>query len=362
MSDILDKIESFAKQEKEALRDSPGAAAVMCRFFPMSLLAGLGLRPVRITGGMGEGANAVGERFVRPDACSFCKSVLGGFALGQGLAGSVKVVIGLYTCDMMRRTLERLALDLEVPVFPVQLPATRTENSRDYYVAQVVRVLADFSDHLGVEIDFSKVRDYAREREKTANLLGKAFETGDASPLAAFKMLRTFGYVRPEALSSFLCKEADSLKSNKKELKVVVAGSTVTEEDDTVFRVIEENGAGAVDWTCSGLKALFTEKADDSVPDEKLVERMAAQSFDQPVCARNRPNDDMYDDLRSVVEKTGARGVIFKTLKFCDLWFTEKERAVRELDVPVLVLDGSTADAEEERTTNRVESFLESLR
>ena len=54
-------------------------------------------------------------------------------------------------------------------------------------------------------------------------------------------------------------------------------------------------------------------------------------------------------------------GVILKTLKFCDLWHTEKERMREFLGVPFLVLDTDYSGSSDESLKNRIDAFIETL-
>ena len=118
---MLETIAKFRDSELDALRafrkKGGKAAAYFCRFFPPEILAGLGLRPVRIVSGISRELEAAAERVVRPDVCPYCKMLLGGFLKKSGLQAEADLAVGLFTCDMMRRTAERIAADAGIPVF-----------------------------------------------------------------------------------------------------------------------------------------------------------------------------------------------------------------------------------------------------
>ena len=95
----------------------------LCRAFPPAVAVGLGMRPVRA---VAVGSEKAGEALVRPDLCPFVKSVLGGVATGAGVFGTVDAWAGMYTCDMTRRLFQELERMTGKPVFPLQLPATRS--------------------------------------------------------------------------------------------------------------------------------------------------------------------------------------------------------------------------------------------
>ena len=66
MKNILKDIESFSYEEFRALDEFKlqrgKVAALFCRHFPVSLLSGLGIRPVRILSGATGRAESKGEK------------------------------------------------------------------------------------------------------------------------------------------------------------------------------------------------------------------------------------------------------------------------------------------------------------
>ena len=91
------------------------------------------------------------------------------------------------------------------------------------------------------------------------------------------------------------------------------------------------------------------------------MESLAMASFLDTVCMRNRPNRESFQWILRRLEESGSRGLVLKTLSFCDLWNTEKERFRRDMPVPVLFLPGDGSSGEEERTGIRIQAFVEML-
>jgi benzoyl-CoA reductase/2-hydroxyglutaryl-CoA dehydratase subunit BcrC/BadD/HgdB len=130
----------------------------------------------------------------------------------------------------------------------------------------------------------------------------------------------------------------------------------VAPEDDLVPRVLEELGASMVPLHCSGRMIPLPEEPASGAPGE-----LAREYFGALRCARCRPDGETIAFLAGSVERYGCSGLILKALKFCDLWFSQRERLKEILGVPVLVLDTGYSPGEEERLSTRMEAFLEEL-
>jgi len=122
---------------------------------------------------------------------------------------------------------------------------------------------------------------------------------------------------------------------------------------------MEERGISVLPLNCTGLNTVETagrmEKGNNS------IRALALSSFYGPACIRARPNTEVYDRIRETLEASSASGLIVKCLKFCDLWYTEKERMKKAFNIPVLFFDSDYASGGRERLTTRLDAYLEML-
>jgi benzoyl-CoA reductase/2-hydroxyglutaryl-CoA dehydratase subunit BcrC/BadD/HgdB len=361
-TEILD---AFEREEFAALErfkaEGGTAVATFCRFFPPALLTGLGMRGIRILGGATVKAESAGERLIRPDACAWCKTLLGNFLEKSSMHALADAVVGLITCDQMRRTLDRLSRDLEVPVFPVHLPATLSAEAEDYFAGEVQRAVHDLEAWSGAVLDPERVRSDQALRARAARRLETLIGEGRTSPVAAQRLGRLFAWSRPGPFLKLLETGADRLEGFRPQRRIVFVGGVSCEEDDPLFAYLAEREVGVLPLTCTGLSALAGTADPTDVPDEALVDRLARSSFRASPCIRARPNTEVYETIRRHLAAPDVRGVVLKTLPFCDLWFTEKERMKQSLDAPVLVLETGYGEGVRDRILTRLEAFLETL-
>ncbi len=360
--ECLDLLRERLLSETEALREfrSGGGMALgsLCSAFPPAIGAGLGMWPVRALSGATQEMESLGERFVRPDVCPLAKSALGAISSRSGLHGMIDAWVGMYTCDQTRRLFQELSRLTGAAVHHLQLPATRTPEARGFFAAQVVRLVSDLSAKVtGRPYDPDRAAVWETGRQAAAALLHSLASSGSVPPVALHLMYRLLDIARPESLSGIISEAASMVADWHPRFPVAVTGGPLPLEDDHVPLLLEQLDIAMIPLGCSG--------AQNALPDGRPCSGdpacLAGVWFDALRCTRCRPNEAAFEYLESEIARTGSRGLVVKTLKFCDLWFAEKERLRARMPVPVLVLDTSFASGEAERIRTRVEAFLESI-
>lgn len=306
---------------------------------------GLGLKPWR---GVVAGSERAGEALVRPDLCPFVKSVLGGIVTRASGFGSVDTWAGMYTCDMTRRLFQELERLSGKPVFQLQLPATRTRESAGWFCESVANLALEL-----IKAGFSSGYDPAAalawetERLEGAAVLREAALSFRVPPLTLQALFHGF-----YADNEFPTAVAGDLSPP---VRVAVTGSVMARGDDIVPETLAELGAGYLPLGCTGLSGLPS-----SVPADGSIRALALASFNDTRCIRNRPNNGVFDWITGQAAASGCHGLVLKTLSFCDLWHTEKER-FRQMPFPVLVLSSDLSPGERGRTSVRLQAFVETL-
>jgi benzoyl-CoA reductase/2-hydroxyglutaryl-CoA dehydratase subunit BcrC/BadD/HgdB len=325
---------------------SPPVLGYLCRAFPPAVAVGLGLDPMR---GVVHGFGRAGEALVRPDLCPLVKSVLGGSVSREGVFGTVDAWAGMYTCDMTRRLFQEMQRVTGIPVFQFQLPATRSRESALWFAGSVAE-LCDEAVKAGISrgYDQEAALEWELERIEAAGEIRSAAISWGVPPLELHRMLMDF-FIRnrfPKSIPS---------GSAVPSVKVAVTGSATGEGDETVPGILQKLGAGYLPLGCTGLAGLPV-----TVPADGSPKSLALASFQDTRCIRNRPNSGVFTWTGEQMSSSGCSGLVLKTLSFCDLWHTEKER-IRSLPVPVLVLSSDLSPGEAGRAAVRLQAFVETL-
>jgi benzoyl-CoA reductase/2-hydroxyglutaryl-CoA dehydratase subunit BcrC/BadD/HgdB len=89
---------------------------------------------------------------------------------------------------------------------------------------------------------------------------------------------------------------------------------------------------------------------------------LAAAYFGAIPDAFRRPDDLLYEYLRSELASRAVRGIVFVRQAWCDLWHAQAARMRAAFALPLLDLDVSCPDSASVSLSNRIQSFLEVLR
>jgi len=352
---LSEETDFLKKQRAEGVK----TLGYFCSFFPPAFAAGFDLRPVRLLCNTSSDSESAGEKIVRADVCPHVKSILGNVNEGNGLHAEIDIWAGLYTCDQMRRGMNCLSEDLGQEVHPVQVPATRTPESAEYYASQMKRFASDIEARHDLRFCDEHALKWLHEERKASAVLSRAAFSGEVSPADLHAMFQLFFIARPYGLAEFFEEALASSDKFRSEKRIVLTGSPLTYEDSALLEELEKLGIGVVPLNCTGLNAVEYGPLDIDTDD--LISSLALSAFHMPACIRSRPNRDVYERIGLTIKETHASGLVVKCLKFCDQWYTERERMKQAFDLPVLVFDSDYASGGRERILSRLDAFMEML-
>ncbi len=358
-----------------------------CVYVPVEIIYASGALPVRLARADEDSARC-GEGWLRADACPFCKASVGRFTsdpLYQMLDGLVMV----NTCDMMRRLAEVLAERIAIPLFQLYLPRTAEQRAnRIVEWTEQLRCLYRWAQGLtGVKVDdggateqlpllnaiadYNRVRGLLQQLDRLRAMVPARLKASEIFDLVAQctryppemvgawlkqEYARRTGGLRSAEGAEATAPEPAGLVSDSRP-RLMLAGSILVEEDRLLLELIEEQADVVADAVCTGMR-WFTEMVADGEP----LTEIARFYFNRTPCAFRRPNTVLYDYLRRLIQERQVKGVVYKTLFYCDPWRFEIKRMRQELGLPVLEIDGDYCQENRAQLRTRVEAFLEMLR
>jgi benzoyl-CoA reductase/2-hydroxyglutaryl-CoA dehydratase subunit BcrC/BadD/HgdB len=370
-SDLTARIENLAdlfRREIARRRAASGDMKVvgtLCLGAPVEILDAVGAIPLRLLQA-DEEDELRGGRFLSADSCSFCKSVLG--ALHRGKI-RYDAVLGATTCDQMRRNLEIIARDLNLPVFIYNSPRSADSRpAREYAHSELVRVAAEIADWSGVRLDEPALRGALRERQSLRERL-RSLRTAekDGCPLISGREFLALTQLYASTSLEFFREHLPQIeawinarppKYASPPLRIALLGSCLGEGDDQIVRLVEESGSAAIlyDAVCTGGRMLLKEAKDDD-PFAALTELY----HDQILCPFRKPNDALFAQVGAETAHLRIQGVIYKTLKYCHPWGFEARRFKERLGLPFLHLDHDYSPSAIGQMRTRIHAFLEQL-
>ncbi len=290
--------------------------AYLCKYTPIELLEAFGTPVKRMEPDVTNFSRA--DTLLHPNLCSFVKAVLEDFE-----TGSYEGMLFTTCCDSVRRLYDTLKRRYpEKFFFCLDLPRKRGDAAVALYREQLERLIEAYTA-------FS----------------GKAFDEGRLAALCADK--RAMRERKETAEGKAATPSAD--------LQVCLAGAR---PGSAVRQLIEEHGARiALDLTCTGIARAY---AVDGTDRKSILTSYTAALLGQLPCMRMAETDDRAATLLSRAE--GLDGILYHTVKFCDIYSYEYTHLKETVDLPIVKLETDATSQCAGQILTRVEAFLESLR
>jgi benzoyl-CoA reductase/2-hydroxyglutaryl-CoA dehydratase subunit BcrC/BadD/HgdB len=251
--------------------------------------------------------------------------------------------------------------------FILDPPRLVTPTSLAYFKDQLQWLVATINRHFGVDITNDKLSQAIESANSTRRLLKRLLDLqhrGDP-PLQhadiidiiseGFKRPRSIFNAALEQLVKGLEKASDGPSGG---LKVVVSGSML--DGSALVRMVEGlGGQVAASDLCVGGRLL-----DEVVLSSDPLSDLAHAYLKNRPCARMTDTEARVSMLKEDMRRTGARGMIYYCLKFCDPYLYEAPAVAEELrkmGIPILSLEGEYTGRVSGGARTRVQAFLEML-
>lgn len=336
-----------------------------CLYAPVEVVRAAGTIPIRLARAEYQ-SSVVGERFLRSDACPFCKATLGKF-LTDPVYQQVDAVVSVNTCDMMRRLPEAISANFNIPVFSVYLP--RTSEPFPNRIGLLRAGMIDLKDRLLKLTGRKWQEERLAEEIAESNRLRRKLQELDRTRVEDNPGLRASELFEIVALASFLSPErmqklltgirpSSSSAKGERRVRLLLTGSIVAEEDRALIEMVEEKAEIVGDTICTGSRWFGGEVSEEG----ELFAELARFYFTRTPCAYRRPNTALFDHIRRLVRERRVQGIINKSLLYCDAYRFEVQRLRQEVGLPVLDVDGDYSRENLQQLRTRIEAFLEMLR
>lgn len=356
MKSIENLINRFRQQSLKKLKTHK-AMGYFCLYVPPEIIEAYGFIPVRLAG-MGSGqAENEGEKFIHNEACSFCKECLGLKSLKQLPHDGVDYVVIPSPCDQMKRHGEKWHLDFGVPTYHLFVPATWEDASCQDIYWQEIKWLAEELKAIKVrERSLQTIVDQYNEARQRLICLSSRLNYEDL-----FNLTHLF-FISP--VSEFLhyldqIEEhvtSESVVSSER-IRLMLVGSPIGYGDNFIQQILEPHRDIQIvyDATCTGQRSF-----DINIPlGGNSIANIATTYFSRPPCVWRRPNNQFYQYIQELISKYQVHGIIYKTLKFCDLWKFELKRFKDWAECPVLGVETTYSPAQDAQIEKRISAFLD---
>ncbi len=317
--------------------------AYICKYVPIEIIEAFGTPAVIIEPHVTNFTQA--DTLMHPNMCSYVKAVLEEFENGdwEGM---------LFTtcCDSSRRLYDTLCrLHPDKFFFCFDLPRKVNDFAVTLYEEQMEKLIEEYSAFSGKTFDEERLAQICADK---IAMRERKQEQGQAAT----------GIGAPEPESSFPGGWPDRASTYTADLNVCLAGARPGSE---VKQLIEDLGANiALDLTCTGIAREY--RIDAGLTEEggsrrkALLTSYAAALLGQIPCMRMAQVDGRAEALLAQAE--GLDGILYHTVKFCDIYSYEYTRFKQTIELPIVKLETDATSQCAGQIRTRVEAFLESLR
>lgn len=348
-----------------------GVAAVFPIHYPRALLRAFDLLPVEVWGPPKISTQS-GDGHLQAYTCSVVRCGLS-FLLDGGLR-DVDVLVSPHACDSLQG-LGSLLLDFVKPpqlVLPLYIPRGSGE-SDVAYLADELRVAFDkLVTHLDRRPDDDTLKAaVAAEEEADAalNALLDALPTAVEPSGEIYRLLRSREYLPAEQfcalanerLANWAVAGDDAVATRRRDAKVPLLLSGLLPEPMSLFEALEELNVRIVadDQACVGRRAYAPGRSAE--PFRRMAEALLAGPPDP---TRGCSVTQRADHLVAQARQSGAHGVLFYDVKFCEpelFYLPLTRQALDRAGLRSLAVEIDIADPLSDQLLTRIEAFVESL-
>ncbi len=239
-------------------------------------------------------------------------------------------------------------------------------SARDFYCQQLKDLAGALADHFG-PLDMNALKERVQQGQHISRLVEDLYHLRSQDRLLLnnrdfYGLIRQGEYLFPD---DWIPRLEAPLKQDRgkpdKPLTPVILSGVLANPPELLTLLDDLDVLVAYDDFLNGSRRLLVPGNDFKDPFEQLTESY----FAMPPCStRGSSIERRRDYLFKMIDATGAKGVIFNVVKFCEPeWFDvpNLQEALKKRGIPSLILDTELNQGLSGQMTTRVEAFIETL-
>ena len=354
---------TILKNEKALGRPVIG---VMPAYFPMELIYAAGGYPVQLWGN-----NLPLERsdaYLQSYCCSVARSVLE-LEL-KGISKMVNAYAFTSLCDTLINLREIYRRLFTKPTVQLSIPITQTEAARHSYLKNVLNtVTTSLEEITGQEMTPASLQEAATLYGRARSLQRKLYHIRRHKPGLMnnhdfYTALKAGFFLPPESYNQMLgtlLQNLETLSSREdRRPKVLISGMVFDPLEN--YKIFDELSVDIVDDDmANGWRTV----SKNNLQVEDLVEGVTEYVFNPaPCCCIYNPDNDRHSYLVDKVNQSGADGVLFWYIKFCEPDAFDRPQLIQRLKaegIPAAFIDLELTMSNFEAIKTRINAFCEML-
>ncbi len=338
-----------------------------CTYTPEEIIHAAGGIPFRIIGR--KQSVVCSDAHLQSYSCSLVRT-----GLDMALTDQLDFLEGAifpHTCDSIQRLSDIWRINTGYPfhadiVLPVKL---QTESARTYLIEELASFLEKIKTYTGREVTNASLNEAIRLYNIMRSNLARLYEAKKKNPAivpsgAINDCVQAAMFMPVEEHNRLMAQLLSEIKdgpSAAHPIRILLVGNLCV--FDEIYDYIEAGGGTVVgDDMCTGSR-YFIVNADENSADP--IHAIADRIIKRPICAaKHNPLVDRGAYLKEMIQDTGAHGVIFLMIKFCDphsFDYPYLKESVDQLKVPHLLLETEMDNPSLGQIKTRIEAFMEMI-
>jgi bcr-type benzoyl-CoA reductase subunit C len=357
---------TISRYEKEQGKPVIG---VMPAYFPMELIEAAGGYPVQLWGNNLPPGKS--DAYLQSFCCSVGRSVLELEMIGG--APMVKAYVFTSICDTLVNLKEIYSsLFPEKPTLEFSIPMTQTAKARKSYFTSIIEsVIHDLEKITGGKITEESLRKSSKLYGETRHLQRKLYAVRRKYP----DLVKSYDFYSTIKAGFFLPKSTynEMLRILLNELEGSVVETQINHRprvilsgmvfdplilhhvlDDLKLLVVDDDFANG--WRTAAKPDLQT---------DNLIEGVTQYAFEPaPCCCLYNPDIDRHEYLIQKVKDSGANGVLFWYIKFCEPDAFDRPQIIsrlKEEGIPAGAIDIELSMTHVDSIKTRIDAFMEMI-
>ena len=355
--------QTVIRNEEESGRPVVG---VMPAYFPMELIYAAGAYPVQLWGN-----NLPLEKsdaYLQSYCCSVARSVLE-LEL-SGISTMVSAYAFTSLCDTLINLREIYRRLFAKPTVQLSIPITQTKAARRAYLKDVLNsVTTGLEEITGQQITPASLTEAATLYGHTRSLQRKLYHIRRQKPGLMknhdfYTALKAGFFLPPEVYNQMLETLWQNLNTmpppQNRRPKVLISGMVFDPLEN--YKIFDELNVDIVDDDLANGWRTVSKK---NLQVEDLVEGVTDYLFNPaPCCCIYNPDNDRHSFLLDKVKQSGADGVLFWYIKFCEPDAFDRPQLINRLKaegIPSTFIDMELTMSNFEAIKTRINAFCEIL-
>ncbi|OPY79805.1 MAG: R-phenyllactate dehydratase beta subunit [Syntrophorhabdus sp. PtaU1.Bin153] len=349
-----------------------------CVYVPEELILAVDGVAVGLCAGADVGTDEA-EKYLPRTTCALIKAFMG-FKLA-GLCPYVEscdLIVGETTCDGKKKAYEILN-EVTGKVYVMELPSMKNAESKVLWKKEVHKFARKLSEITGIEITLERLKEASsivNAKRKALQRLS-ALRSHDPAPISGLDALlinQVSFYDDPARFTSQVNGLCDELEERTKAgtgiapkgtPRVLISGSPMAIPNWKLHAVVEGSGAVVVgEESCVGERN-FSTLFDRNLSSVDETVDAIADRYMTINCACFTPNNERLGDIKNMIEKLHAHGLIHYTLQFCTPYMVEAYRVRQAINggrFPFLGIETDYSMEDMGQLKTRIEAFIEMIK